>query len=328
MNLVRMASWSPLLPLFFVCLCFAGNNPDQSGADLLEHAATLQGIRDHGSQPFQLRMRIHAEHIVARPMDGSYAEVWMAPDKWRREIGFPGFSQLEIGDADSKWMARDLDFRPRVAYLTAMAIETFMWPHIDGETIKSVRGKKIKGVELSCVDVANKGETYPRGLCFDSSGVLVNEAYGQERFEYGDFSTFGGKLFPKSIRVYEQDNKVLEINADALTAPADSRPELFQHTTTAHRMASCERWYVVPGTKVAPQYPESARAAHQQGTVILYLLLSGRGEVEKTSVLQSAGRALDQSATEAVKRWVYSPIKCGPVPLETEIEVSVNYELR
>lgn len=328
MNPIRLVSWSPLLLLLSGCLSFAGNNADQNGADLLAHAATLQNIRNHGSLPFQLRMRIHAEHVVPKSMDGAYAEIWMAPDKWRREIAFPGFRQLEVGDADSKWMTRDLDFRPRVVYLAAMAVETFIQPQMDGETVKSVRRKKIKGVEMQCVDVDKKGETYPHGLCFDSSGVLVYEVYGQERFEYADFSALGGKFFPKSIRVFERDSKVLEINADALTNLADTRPELFQHETTARRMASCERWHASPSTKVAPQYPISARSAHQQGTVILYLLLSGQGVVEKTFLLQSAGSALDQSAIEAVKRWVYSPTGCGSVPLETEMEASVNYELR
>jgi len=310
------------------CLSFAASKPDQGGADLLTHAASLQNIREQGAHAFQVRMRIHAEHIVAKPMDGAYAEVWVAPDKWRREVSFPGFIQLETGDADSKWMTRDLDFRPRVAYLTALSLEAFIRPQLQQEdVVKSVHGKKVQGVEARCVDVVRKDGKYPKGLCFDSAGVLVDEVNGQHRFEYGDFVKFGEKIFPKSIRAYEKNRKVLEISAE-ITEPTDLRPELFQHTSTAHKLAPCERWEAVPEKKVAPHYPENARAGHQEGTVILYVLLSNEGVVERTSVLESAGKALDQSATEAVQQWIYSPITCGAVPLETEIEVSVNYELR
>ena len=179
-------SRAALIPLLFGYFCFAASKSDQSGADLLKHAASLQNIREQGAQPFQLRMRIHAEHITAKPMDGAYAEVWVAPDKWRREISFPGFNQLEIGAVDSKWMTRDLDFMPRMAYLTALSLDAFIWPPTRQEdVIKSFHTRKIRGLEVECVDVVRKDQKYPRRLCFESSGDLVDEAYGQLRFEYG-----------------------------------------------------------------------------------------------------------------------------------------------
>jgi hypothetical protein len=79
-------------------------------------------------QPFQLKMRVHAERLVSKPMYGAYAEVWMAPNKWRREIEFPGFTQLEIGDVDSKWLTRNLDFKPQIVDLTEVAVEQFVRP--------------------------------------------------------------------------------------------------------------------------------------------------------------------------------------------------------
>ena len=273
-------------------------------------------------------MRVHAERLVSKPMDGAYAEVWIAPNKWRREIAFPGFTQLEIGDGDSKWLTRNLDFKPRIVYLTEVAVERFVRPGAQQEgVVKSVRGTKRKGTELRCVELTDKEGKQPWELCFDGTGALVRESLGNQRFEYDDFSKFGGKIFPKSIRVYESGGQVLEISADNLSAPSDSRDQLFQHGTGAQQMADCERWPKLV-KKVAPQYPAAARAAQQQGDVILYTLLSGQGTVERTRVLQSSGDSLDTSATDAVRQWVYSPPTCGSAPLKTEIEVRVNYELR
>lgn len=309
-------------------LCHASDKTSE-GVGLLTKATSLQNIHAQGSKPFQLRMHIHAEHIVAKPIDGDYAEIWMDPSTWRREIAFPGFTQLETGDAGSKWVIRSLEFRPRVVYLTTIAVEVFtQLPILQEEAIKSVRNKKISGSEGQCVQLVAKPGTRTRELCFDSSGALVRESFGKQQFEYGDFSKFGGKIFPKSIRVYEADSRVLEIRADEISAPGDSRPELFQHPATSHRMAACERWPAEPVKKVAPQYPEPARRSHQQGTVTLYALLSDQGTVEKTTVLESAGDSLDRSAAEAVKHWEYAPLECGTAPLPTEIEVQVNYELR
>ncbi|HKV82858.1 MAG TPA: energy transducer TonB [Candidatus Sulfotelmatobacter sp.] len=318
-----------LIALFFGSLCLAKDKTsDQEGGDLLAKAASLQNIHEQGGQPFRLSLRIHAEHVVSKPMDGAYAEVWMAPNKWRREIAFPGFSQLEIGDVDSKWLTRNLDFKPRIVHMAEEAVELFILPGGQQEgVVKSVRSKRLKGTELRCVELVDKDGKQTRELCFEGTGALFSESVGNQRFEYGQFGKFGGKIFPKSIHVYESGERVLDISADNLSSPSDSRDELFQHGPGAHQMAACERWPKLV-KKVAPQYPPAARAAHQQGDVILYTLLSDKGTVETTTILQSAGDSLDRSAAEAVKQWIYAPPACGATPFQMEIEVRVNYELR
>ena len=325
----RLLAVALILTLSQWDLSFAKDNGDQRGADLLAKAGSLQNIREQGSQPFQLRLRVHSEHIVSKPIDGSFAEVWMTPDKWRREIGFPGFTQLEVGDVGSKWLSRNMDFRPRPVYLTAIAIDAFIQPsRSQEEVVKSFKNRKVAGSEAQCIEVVGKNERRVRELCFDSSGLLIRESFGTQRFEYSSFSKFGTKSFPKSIRVYESDRRVLDIQADELTSPGDPRPELFEHRGSSRRMAGCEIWPAEAVKKVVPQYPSAARAAHQQGTVALYTLLSEQGTVEKNTVVQTAGVSLDQSAMDAVKQWQYPLPTCGGSPLPTEIEVEVNYELR
>ena len=263
-----------LLTLVFLLLsgllCIAKDKPsDQEGADLLAKAASLQNLHEQGAQPFQLRMRIHSEHIVPKPTDGAYAEVWMAPNKWRREVAFPGFTQLEIGDVDSRWVTRNFDFRPRVVYLTEVAVERFIHPGTQQEAvIKSVRSRKVKGAELRCVELLDKEGKRTRELCFDGGDALVSVSEGIQRFEYSDFGKSGNKIFPKNIRVYESGVQVLDISADNLSAPSDSRDALFVRGTGARQMAECEKWPKLI-KKIQPQYPPAARAAHQQGTVVL-----------------------------------------------------------
>jgi TonB family protein len=318
-----------LITILLGSLCPAKNRAsDDEGANLLAKAASLQNIHEKGGPPFQLQMHIHAEHLTSKPMDGDYAEVWMASNKWRREIALPGFTQLEIGDVDSKWLTRSLDFKPRVVYLSEVAVEYFVHPGAQQEAVvKSVRNRKYKGTELRCVELVDSEGKQPRELCFNDAGNLVSETRGLQRFEYGEFSKFATKVFPKAIQVYESDKQILHIRADDLSAPADSRDNLFQHEAAARQLAACDRWPKLV-KKVAPQYPNQARQNHQQGTVTLYAVLSGNGEVERTRVLESQGASLDQSASEAVQLWVYSPMSCGTTPLETEIEVQVNYALQ
>src|SRR5271166_4433818 len=93
-----------------------GQQAQNEGEELFARAGTLQDIRADGSQPFHLHLQIHAQHVTTKPVDGGYDEVWLAPDKWRREMTFPGFTQVEVGDKDSKWVSRNASFRPSVTY--------------------------------------------------------------------------------------------------------------------------------------------------------------------------------------------------------------------
>ena len=261
-------------------------------------------------------------------MDGQYEETWISPDKWRRELVLSGFKQVEIGTADSKWVSRNLDFRPQPAYLLAVALEAFFEPKPSlEEKVTSVRRNKKKGSEVRCVELETDRTRSKREFCFDDSGLVVSEEYVRQRFEYGDFGKFGEKSFPRSIRIYEDGRKVLDASAEDPTSPGDVRPNLFQHEADAHQFAPCERWPAVPTKKVAPQYPRAARDAHQQGTVTVYAVVTGDGGVGKTKVIESASQALDQATLDAVSQWTYPAVNCGTHPLETEIEIRVNYAL-
>lgn len=57
-----------------------------------------------------------------------------------------------------------------------------------------------------------------------------------------------------------------------------------------------------------PPYPLEARQLHEQGTVILKLLLSTDGQVSEVSIAMSSGSdCLDQAALNAVRKWRWKP---------------------
>jgi len=232
---------------------------------------------------------------------------------------------VEVGSRNSKWVSRNADFRPRVAYLTSVALESFFRPEAaPSEKIKSLRKRKEKGVQLLCVQL-EMGHS-DRELCFDPSGALALEEHLNQRFEYDDFGKFGEKIFPHSIRVSEGGSEVLNLHMEDPVAPPVQAVS-FDHVASALQMAPCERWPAEPMEKIPPQYPQDARQARQQGTVILYVVVSGDGSVDKLRVLESAGGSLNKSAIEAVRQWTYAPLACGTTPLQSEIEVRINYTL-
>ncbi len=59
--------------------------------------------------------------------------------------------------------------------------------------------------------------------------------------------------------------------------------------------------------KVEPLYPPAARAARQEGTVVLDVLISRAGTVTGVTLVRSARPMLDKAAMEALGQWRFSP---------------------
>jgi TonB family protein len=78
---------------------------------------------------------------------------------------------------------------------------------------------------------------------------------------------------------------------------------------------------------VAPQYPESAKAQHRQGVVILEAVISPTGRVCSVEVLRGAGADLDRAAMEAVSQWRYTPTLLEGTPVPVIMTVTVNFKL-
>lgn len=316
--------------LAFAALCFGDDTKTPEFSSILATANSLQNLRASGSKPFHLHIQLNAERVVAKPLSGTYDEIWLSPNAWRREITFPEFDQIEVGDQNSTWLSRNLDFRPSVAFLIASAIDAFLTPEISPqETVTSVRNKRNDGRPMVCVE-SRSGMVAAREMCFDPSGVLASQTLKGLRFEYADFMKFGDHVFPRTIRIPGPTVKenTMTIEVDSLKEPEQPLPE-FRHTPDAAQLAPCRRPLTEqPIKKVDPRYPPGALSLHQQGTVGLYVLLSGDGYVKRTKVVESVSPYLDHAALDAVQQWQYAPVQCGAGPLPTEIEVYVNYKLR
>jgi protein TonB len=79
--------------------------------------------------------------------------------------------------------------------------------------------------------------------------------------------------------------------------------------------------------RVAPDYPELARQARQQGTVILEATTDIYGRVIVVRVLRSLP-LLDQAAIDAVRQWVYEPLMLNGRPRPVTFTVTVTFVLK
>lgn len=78
--------------------------------------------------------------------------------------------------------------------------------------------------------------------------------------------------------------------------------------------------------KVAPRYPDEARANRVQGTVVLHVVIGTDGSIKETEAV-SGDPALVNAATAAVQQWKYKPTLLNGELVEVDTIVKLDFRL-
>ena len=78
--------------------------------------------------------------------------------------------------------------------------------------------------------------------------------------------------------------------------------------------------------QVQPIYPETAKTAHVQGTVVLHAVIARDGTILELKYV-SGPELLMKSAMDAVREWRYAPTLLNGEPVEVDTTISVVYAL-
>jgi protein TonB len=78
-----------------------------------------------------------------------------------------------------------------------------------------------------------------------------------------------------------------------------------------------------------PSYPEDARAAGHQGTVMLYVKVNAEGRVLSVRISKSSGHpSLDERARSTVaNQWSFKPAKAGGIAIAADVVIPIRFTL-
>ena len=80
-------------------------------------------------------------------------------------------------------------------------------------------------------------------------------------------------------------------------------------------------------SKMEPVYTDEARAAHYQGTVVLYIEIHPDGKPHNLRVVRGLGLGLNEQAMDAVSRWQFRPGTKDGQPVTVGATIEVNWRL-
>ncbi len=83
----------------------------------------------------------------------------------------------------------------------------------------------------------------------------------------------------------------------------------------------------IPIYEPQPEYPDAARRAKFQGSVVVAVIIGTDGHVYQPKVIQRLGLGLDQKALEAVSLWRFEPALRHGHPVRVLADIQVNFRL-
>lgn len=80
--------------------------------------------------------------------------------------------------------------------------------------------------------------------------------------------------------------------------------------------------------RVDPRYPEAARMARLQGTVVLQAVIDEKGRVTDVQIVKSMPLGLDQASVNAVRQWRFRPATLHGRPVKVYYSLTIDFTLR
>jgi TonB family protein len=315
-----------------VHLAFGSAGKEQTeGMTLIERASQLSDIRGSSARPFRLKAAFKQFGDGAKTEEGTYTEIWLGRGQWRRDIAVGDFSRTEVDDNGNRWVDGAEEFPGRAGEVAGLLDVTNIYSPV--MKVEGVRDADIQGTKAQCVDTKEGGEQNDV-LCFDAgTGTLLLKKGWEEHAgrragyacRYQQYEKFGDRIFPRFV-VCEEDGgqpklevRVLELSADVAPDVSVLSPAPPQSTNPA-----CPGVLKPPKAvqKPMPVYPAGQPPG---GQVTVGLTVEADGRPSGVRIVHSLGKAFDQSALDAVKRWVFEPARCDGTPMATRVNVVVEF---
>jgi TonB family protein len=82
-----------------------------------------------------------------------------------------------------------------------------------------------------------------------------------------------------------------------------------------------------PTLQTAPQYPEELQRARVGGTVTVRFVVDENGDVQDARAVDSTDKRFESAALDAVRKWKFKPGRKGGKPVDTQMELPINFHL-
>jgi TonB family protein len=322
------------LSVVFLAQAALADSKQETAEALLRRAAEASGPAAAMKGPYRIEYKVIFYGRNTDAMQGTYSHTWIARHQWRNEVSVTGYSETEVEDGQSRWVARKPhQFQPDG--VTRLLDD--LQPITDAQINPNERVSKIKedthgSAHLRCIEMrpAAVPSMSQKSLCFDEgTGALVRIIHSGWRTEFSDFDKGTGALIARKVQQFRDRDLIAEAELTSLSPQDATAASVLEHPADSRHFTSCDG-KVTSGKlveRVNPVYPAAARAARQTGNVEIHAVIDIDGTLKDVEIVKGGNKLLEDSALEAARKWRYEPYRCGGVPVEVDTTISMNFSL-
>lgn len=309
----------------------------------LHNAAASSSIDTPGLKPWHLKLAVQLFDAKGKPTEqGTIEEWWVGQEERRITYSLPSYTVTQLHNKDGFFLTKSQTYEP--SNLDDLLDQvTHPMPHEDeiDKAKPDLRKQTFGKVPLDCImlDQPMKGVAYPPlGLfptfCLDSGkdSLRISTEVGSLAFVRNRVGLFQGRTIPidltaESDGIRTMSAHVVELSGVQLS-DADFKPGADMEPV-ASRAAS-----IAGGTMAGyalsqptPVYPQSAKANHVTGTVVIHAIIARDGRIESLHLVTTPDPDLAIAAIVAVRHWTYKPYILNGVPTEVETTINVKFAM-
>ncbi len=314
-----------------------GQGPTDSVKALLAKNIESSSLTAPNSQPFHAKLTVSDSRKEHSEFSATIEISWAAPDKWRREIVSPVFSQTAIQNGRRYFETNSSDYFP-------WWLDNAMREVLDPLPLAELQSLTI---DLQAGDRCLKWDkTFTKSpdqigisnsVCFNSDSTLRSVFSRTAEAQFDKYRRFGPKKVPVAIATDAQtsDYKNVELRT-ALTViePLRETPDLFAITSDTG-LNTRMRFVTVSESALrdfkletpAPLWPV-IHTLPSSGLMTVNLKIDRQGVVREVAPPISHNVALSDAAREQLKNWKFKPFLVDGAPVQVNVDVVFTFQAK
>ena len=313
------------------CLCAAAS-PSEFAKQLAD-ASILSSLTSPGSQPFHLQL----ESTDTRQHDPQYnAEIevwWAAPDKWRRQVKSPAFSQTAIQNGPHYSESNSSDYLPWWLY-------ELIQESVDPVPILELKNEPAEPSDRGCQQwqsvyskETEKIEIY-NSVCFNPDGTVGKLFTRTVSAEFGDFDHFGHKRVARKITVWPAGPAEVVADVTILEPLNPERNDALFAVSSDTGIGSQVRFLSVPESALVPAdglATPNWPVLHNfpvTGAITINVKLDRNGDVREVGGIVSRNVVMTDAAREQAKTWKFKPYWSDGSPVQVNANITLRFQAK
>jgi hypothetical protein len=321
----------------------ATHAPRDNFHDAVARAANLSTLAEPGAPPFHLKL-MAKDTTMGNPGYNAEIEVWWAaPDKWRRSVKSPAFTQIAIQNGTRYYESNsDSDYLP-------YWLDELIRASIDPIPVAALANVGADEDRPACgnweVAHGSGDEMFSSyaSVCFNPDGTAREIFADPIGLQLAVYQRFGNKKIARQLTVWPGDRSEITATVTDLEPlekwqpPESGTPvsDLFDAPKDTG-LAARVRFASVPESALAPAdsparppltWP-SSYTFPVQGVIAVRVQIDRTGNIREFPSAISKNQAINAGAVAQIKNWKFKPYLADGSPVEVVTTLVVPFRMK